>query len=169
MHTSLDFFKQNNIHIDWGTLYVGYKLHLLKEEDISDYAVEFITHSETDDTNIIQLAMHRSNIDFENLLKELSDLNSMACQFEVRKWRLNVLSLLKKAYQDDREELLGKISEAYANFNYPEDMDYFINYLTPLDGYNPSEYSKDENITRLIIFFNEFLLREQRYIVSGKH
>ncbi|PAF33973.1 hypothetical protein CHH69_18360, partial [Terribacillus saccharophilus] len=89
MHISLDFFKQNNIHIDWSTLYVGYKLHLLKEDDISDFAVEFLTyHSETDDTNIIQLAMHRSNIDFENLLKELSDLNlnSMACQFEVRKW-----------------------------------------------------------------------------------
>lgn len=83
MHISLDFFKQNNIHTDWGTLYVGYKLNLLKEEDISDYAVEFLTyHSETADTNIIQLAMHSSNIDFENLLKELSDLNlnSMACQ-----------------------------------------------------------------------------------------
>lgn len=172
MHISLDFFKQNNIHIDWGTLYVGYKLNLLKEEDISDYAVEFLTyHSETADTNIIQLAMHSSNMDFENLLKELSDLNlnSIACQIEVRKWRLSVLSLLKKAYQDEREELLGKISEAYANFNYPEDMDYFINYLTPLDGYNPSEYSKDENITRLINLFNEFLLKEQRYIVSRKH
>lgn len=169
MHISLEFFKQNNIHIDWGTLYVGYKLHLLKEEDISDYAVEFITHSETDDTNIIQLAMHRSNIDFENLLKELSDLNTMACQFEVRKWRISVLSQLKKAYQDDREELLRKVSEAYADFNYPEDMDYFINYLTPLDGYNPSKHTKNENITRLINLFYEFLIKEHQYIVSRKH
>lgn len=168
MHISLDFFKQNNIHIDWGTLYVGFKLHLLKEEDISDYAVEFITHSEND-TNIIQLAMHRSNIDFENLLKELSDLNTMACQFEVRKWRISVLSQLKKAYQDDREELLRKVSEAYADFNYPEDMDYFINYLTPLDGYNPSKHTKNENITRLINLFYEFLIKEHQYIVSRKH
>ncbi|WP_306452939.1 DUF2247 family protein, partial [Terribacillus saccharophilus] len=88
---------------------------------------------------------------------------SMACQFEVRKWRLSVLSLLKKAYQDDREKLLGKVSEAYADFNYPEDMDYFINYLTPLDGYNPSKHTKNENITRLINLFYEFLLKEHQY------
>lgn len=85
MHISLEFFKQNNIHIDWCTLYTGYKLHLLKEGDISDYANEFLTyHSEIEDTRIVQLATLRSKIDFENLLKDLSDLhmNSMVCQFE---------------------------------------------------------------------------------------
>lgn len=50
------------------------------------------------------------------------------------------------------------------HFNYPEDMDSFINYLEPKDGFNPSQYSKEENVVRLINLFNDFLNKEHQYL-----
>ncbi|KXZ19962.1 hypothetical protein AXI57_00870 [Bacillus atrophaeus] len=85
-------------------------------------------------------------------------------QVEKRKWRFGVLVHFKKMYQEDFEELLNQIAEVYADFNYPEDMDSFINYLPPKDNFNQSKYSKEENVARLINLFNEFLNKEHKYL-----
>lgn len=74
-----------------------------------------------------------------------------------------MLVFLKKKHQKDFEELLNQIAEVYADFNYPEDMDSFINYLPSKDNLQ-SKYSKEENITRLINLFNEFLNKEHKYL-----
>ncbi|WP_313897305.1 DUF2247 family protein [Bacillus cereus group sp. BfR-BA-01380] len=66
------------------------------------------------------------------------------------------------------KELLNKIVEVYADFDYPEDMERFINYITPRDGYNPLLYSEEEHIVRLISFFNDFLHKEQQYLQNRK-
>ncbi|MBD1221954.1 DUF2247 family protein [Virgibacillus halodenitrificans] len=173
MDIYLDIFKQNKIKYDWKTLYVGFKLDLIKYSDIVNYAVEFLTkHPENSDQNIIQLAWGGNEIDYENLLVDIlkdshiNDFNLDAdlWQLEKRKWRFGILAYLKMKYQDDFEELLNKITEVYADFNYPEDMDTFINYLEPKDGFNPSQYPKEDNVIRLINLFNYFMKQEQAYL-----
>ncbi len=112
------------------------------------------------------------DFDYENLLVDIlkeshtNDLNLDAdvWQFEKRKWRFGKLAYLKMKHQDDYEGLLNKVAEVYADFNYPEDMDSFINYLEPKDGFNPSQYSKEENVVRLINLFNDFLNKEHQYL-----
>lgn len=171
MDISVDIFKHNKINYDWGTLYVGLKMDVIKINDITNYAVEFLAnHQEINNPSIIQLAWGGEDIDYvcllENILndsniKELN-LDSDVWEIEKRKWRFGILTYLNIKHQDDYEELLNKIAEVYADFNYPEDMDSFINYLTPQDNTNPSLYSKEENITRLINLFYDFLNKEHR-------
>ncbi|WFE14107.1 DUF2247 family protein [Bacillus atrophaeus] len=173
MNVYVDVFNQFKIKYDWKTLYVGLTLDLIKYGDITNYAVEFLTrHPETNNQNIIQLAWGDKDFDYEslllNILKEsnIDDLNLDvdSWQVEKRKWRFGVLVYFKKMYQEDFEELLNQIAEVYADFNYPEDMDSFINYLPPKDNFNQSKYSKEENVARLINLFNEFLNKEHKYL-----
>ncbi|PAE08368.1 hypothetical protein CHI12_06635 [Terribacillus saccharophilus] len=173
MKIPVNFFKENNIRYDWRTIFTGFKMHILKSEDITNYAVEYLTiHPETENENIIQLAWGGHQLDSDSLLSNIlqdyynSDLNieNDEWHIEKRKWRFCILTLLKIKYQDNSEELLNIITEVYADFNYPEDMDSFINYLTPKDGYDPSKYSKEENVSRLISLFNEFLDKERHYL-----
>lgn len=173
MDISVDIFKQNKIKYDWRTLYVGLELNLIEYSDIVNYAVEFlVNHPEISNQNIIQLAWGVDDLDYEDLLVDIlkeshiNDLNLDAdvWQFEKRKWRFGILAYLKMKHQDDYEGLLNKVAEVYADFNYPEDMDSFINYLEPKDGFNPSQYSKEENVVRLINLFNDFLNKEHQYL-----
>lgn len=173
MDISVDIFKQNKIKYDWKTLYVGLKLDLIKYNDIVTYSVEFLTkHPDISNQNIIQLAWGGDDFDYESLLVDIlkeshiDDLNLDAdvWQFEKRKWRFCVLSYLKMKHQDDFEGLLNKVAEVYADFNYPEDMDSFINYLKPKGNFNPSQCSKEENVIRLINLFNDFINKEHHYL-----
>lgn len=170
---SVDILKQNKIKYDWLTLYVGLELGQIKYTDITNYAVEFLTnHPDTSSQNVIQLAWGEGDFDYKSLLVNIlneSNFNDLYLgadiwQFEKRKWRFGILAYLKMKHLDDFEELLNKVTEVYADFNYPEDMDSFINYLPPKDGFNPSQYSKDENLVRLINLFNDFLNKERQYL-----
>ncbi|MEK3933818.1 DUF2247 family protein [Sporosarcina sp. FSL W7-1349] len=169
----MDIFKQNQISFDWKTVYAGVKLDLLKPSEISSYAVELLTHHpEIDDPNMIQLAWREEETDYEmvwiRLLKELGvqdlDLDADIWQIEKRKWRFALLASLKMEYPDDLEELLSQVAEVYADFDYPEGMESFINYLPPPDGFDPSRYTKEENVVRLFTLFNEFLNKELHYL-----
>ncbi|KKB73248.1 MULTISPECIES: DUF2247 family protein [Bacillus] len=169
----MTILKQNNINYDWKTLYVGVRLGLIEQDDITNYAVEFLTaHPDSNNNDIIQLAWGESDNDYErkleNILKE-SDVDDIfpesdVWQYEKRKWRFAILIHFKKIHQDDFEGLLNKVAEVYADMDYPEDMESFINYLTPKDGYNPSLHSPEENVARLINLFNIFLKKEQQYL-----
>jgi hypothetical protein len=173
MSFSTNIFKKSKLNYDWKTLYVGLKLGLIEYSDITNFAVEFLaSHPDSNNQNIIQLAWGGNDIDYErlleNILKEsnVDDLfpDSDVWQFEKRKWRFGILIYLKRIHQDDFEELLNKVAEVYADMDYPEDMDSFINYLTPKDGYNPSLHSPEENVARLINLFNNFLNQEQQFL-----
>lgn len=93
MDISLDIFKKEKIKYDWKTMYVGLKLNLINYNDITNYAVEYLSmHPETSNQEI-----------------------------------------------------------------------------TPKEDFNPSQYSKEENIVRLINFFNDFLKRELQYLQSDNN
>ncbi|AWG44361.1 hypothetical protein BEH_26250 (plasmid) [Priestia filamentosa] len=94
------------------------------------------------------------------------NLDANGWQFEKRKWRFGILACLKIKHQDDFEKLLNRIAGVYADFNYPEDMDSFINYLPPKVDFDLSKYSKEENVLRLINLFNDFLNKEHQYLQS---
>lgn len=179
MDISIDIFKQNKIKYDWKTLYMGLKLDLVKYSDIVNYAVEYlIKYPEVRDESIIQLAWSGEDIDYDDLLTgilkesnvDILDLDADDWQFERTKWRFAVLAYLKANYQDDFKALLNTITEVYADFGYPEDMDSFINYMKPKrDEINPPQYSKEDNIIRLINLFNDFMNKEHHYLQKNNN
>ncbi|MCK0473701.1 DUF2247 family protein [Halalkalibacter sp. APA_J-10(15)] len=172
MSFSKDTFKEMNISCGWYTLYVGLNLGLISESDIMNYAIDYLSkYPNSENHNIIQLAWGDETNYWEiliNIVKESSNsdlsTDSDTWQLEKRKWRLVILVDLQKKYLDNYEELLNKVAKVYADMDYPVDMEHFINYLTPKDGYNPSLYSPEENRARLVKLFNSFLDREKQLL-----
>ena len=78
---------------------------------------------------------------------------------EERKLRLCLLTELQQKI-NKKQELLEKIAEVYADFNYTPDMEEFIYYM-PAKNYDPSRHSSQENEDRLINLFYKFLEKEK--------
>jgi len=83
-----------------------------------------------------------------------------------RKLRFCLLFDLRKQITQP-ELLLEKIAEVYADFNYPSDMEEFINYM-PAKNYDPSKYSITENRQRLLKKFDDFLNKEKSDLKQQK-
>lgn len=64
------------------------------------------------------------------------------------RWRF---LLLKWVYEkrDSFTHPLGVVEELYAEFGYPEDMESFVSFLPPSDGWEPMKHSASENEARL--------------------
>ncbi|HFC6348968.1 TPA: DUF2247 family protein, partial [Neisseria lactamica] len=45
----------------------------------------------------------------------------------------------------------------YADFDYPEEIESFVRYMPPKDGYIPSAHSNEENIARLYVHWERYL------------
>ncbi len=48
------------------------------------------------------------------------------------------------------EDPLDEVESIYTDFDYPAEIESFIKYIPPTDGYDPSLYSYAENINRLM-------------------
>lgn len=173
MSFSVEILKDGNISYDWKTLYVGFKLNFISKDDIAKSAIEYLVNNpQSHNENVIQLASGENNVDYEELLinvlhgLKIDDLSpgSNVWELEKRKWRYCILIFIKDKYQNDLEELLVKVAEAYADMGYPEDMEIFIYYQPSKDGYNSSLYSHEENVNRLVDLFNDFLKKEKLYL-----
>jgi hypothetical protein len=167
---SLRRLKQSNLHYDWKTIYVGYKLSIIKEGEVTQYAVEFLaTYPHCENTSIVDLAWGEFDIDYERMLKGIvQELyggepieSSSVWEYEKRKWRFSILHDLDAEHKHSPQTLLHKIAEVYADFGYPEEMERFIYYM-PSKGNTELLSSEEDHIVGLICFFREFLRKEQR-------
>ncbi|MEC3812695.1 DUF2247 family protein [Bacillus altitudinis] len=174
MYFSLEHLKHHKIKVDWKTIYVGIRLDLISYKEISKYAVEYLSnHTECENSLILELAWGAGDPDEDyrklqmilvELYNDLVEEESSQWDIEKRKWRYGITSHLKEKNKKSLEELLDELCEVYADFGYPEDMEPFIHYMPPSDGYNPLLYSKEENINRLVSFFDEFLQKEKAVV-----
>ncbi|WP_353855654.1 DUF2247 family protein [Bacillus sp. Bos-x628] len=173
MKYTIEILKKHKIHYDWKTIYVGIRLDLISYKEISKYAMEFLSnHAECENSLILDLAWGAGDQDEDykklqmiliELYSELIEEESSQWDIEKRKWRYGITAHLKEKNEDSPEKLLDELSEVYADFGYPEDMEPFIHYMPPSDGHNPLLYSKEENINRLLSLFEEFLQKERAF------
>ena len=73
-----------------------------------------------------------------------------------QKWLYVILSWLwinRASFEDP----LGEVERIYTDFDYPAEIDNFIKYMPPTDGYDPSLYSYAENINRLMKNWENYL------------
>ena len=71
--------------------------------------------------------------------------------------------LLKHVYEHRKnfDDPLGEIEILYADFGYPEDVTPFVRYMSPTD-YDPSTYTRQENIDRLYALWEAYLYNHNR-------
>ncbi|HCU41239.1 MAG TPA: DUF2247 domain-containing protein [Acinetobacter nosocomialis] len=65
------------------------------------------------------------------------------------KWLYILLSWLW-INRESFEDPLDEVESIYTDFDYPAEIESFIKYIPPTDGYDPSLYSYAENINRLM-------------------
>jgi len=73
-----------------------------------------------------------------------------------RKWLFIVMSWL----WDNRngfDDPLAEVEIIYADFDYPSEVEGFIKYMPPSDGYDPSMHSQIENINHLMSKWKNYL------------
>ncbi|WP_397429015.1 DUF2247 family protein [Pseudomonas piscis] len=68
-----------------------------------------------------------------------------------KKWLFIALKWLFEI-KDDLADPLGEVELIYEEFDFPAEIENFVRYMPPQDGYKPREYSTQKNIERL--FYN---------------
>ncbi len=162
-----DIFHKNNLPVSWCTLLTGLQLKCISTKEVSIFASSFLSrYPKTNDDQIIELAWDRdSSAEAETILENMINHSGIVCngQLEKRKWIFCLLNHLRESEMND-EILLEKAADLYVVMDYPEEMEEFIYYLPPKDGYDPSVYSKKQNHKRLIDKMADFLTQEINHI-----
>ena len=122
------------IILNWDDIEWGYRNNYLGWKDILKYAS---AHNTINDS------------DYE-LVKELTQINKESA-FLISK-------ILDKLVKDKVIDPLAEVEKIYEDFNYPEEIESFVRYMPPKDGYDPSLYSYEENLIRLFENWKSYLI-----------
>jgi hypothetical protein len=172
---TIDMLDKSNIDYDWSTLYVGISMNLIECNELAIYALKIIENNEYKyDEFINELAWGMDySLKGEILTKmhfkfniEMLNPQSSSWKLEVKKLRYAILNYLKNTIDYDNE-LLKKVEEVYADFNYPQEMDGFITYM-PNKG-NVANNSIEDSVKRMINNLDEFLTIEKKEINDGEY
>ncbi|XKK19886.1 DUF2247 family protein [Bacillus sp. A17A.1] len=167
---SYKIFETYKLPYSWATLLTGLKLGLLSIEEIVAYAEnDLLDNSHVMDNTLLELTCGK--YDKEKAIELIETIvMDLAIRWngdiEERKWRYCILMYMREK-NNDYNTLLENVANLYSDFNYPEDMEGFIYYLEPDDGYDPSKYTKSENIRRLINKLDSFLQSEQKVLLES--
>ena len=168
MTISINMLDKSGINYDWRTLYVGISVNLIECSELTIYALKVMENNEyKDDEFINELAWGiEDNLKGELLTKMLLKFNldmlipqSASWELEIRKLRYAILNYLNSTI-DDANELLKKVEEVYADFNYPQEMEGFIAYMPVKD--NVAANSIEDNIKRMINSLDNFIIEEKK-------
>lgn len=170
MTISIDMLDKSGIDYDWRTLYVGISINLIDYNELTIYAIKIMEDNEYEDDEFInELAWGiEDNLKGEILTKILLKFNfdmlipqSASWELEVRKLRYAILNYLNNTIDDDNE-LLKKVEEVYADFNYPQEMEGFIAYMPAKE--NIATNSIEDNIKLMINNLDKFLIVEKKEV-----
>ncbi|MEO9278506.1 DUF2247 family protein [Acinetobacter sp. WA-87] len=150
-----DFINQK-VNLSWCDIKWGYENNLItselpikKAENI--VLTEIYTKAELELSFLIP---NQSNDIFPFLNELCSETNEDSMIRE--KWLYILLSWLW-IKRERFEDPLDEVESIYTDFDCPVEMDSFIKYMPPTDGYDPSLYSYAENINRLMKNWESYL------------
>ena len=167
--------ESERIIIDWDLFYVGWVNRWLTGDDLIEYAVEYWSqHQDRESPQLTDLAIadptntFKLGLVFDQLMESLGgppDENSSRWNNALRKWRYCLLRKCQTASGSDRE-LLECCESVYSDVGYPKDMEDFILYMPPKDGFDPHAHTDKECIERLVRLSSLFMEREETFLVD---
>lgn len=162
---NINFDKYFNL-INWSCVYWGIQEQLIGPKNAVTYANKVIENNPQDDTPEIIELLIIDKADKDDILTLIEKMFPMKKDLETKKasaLRTLRLILLLEIKNDinDNQDLLNKIENIYADFNYPTDMEGFISYMPSQDSeYDVSKHSPQENMQHLVDKFNIFIDKE---------
>ena len=150
MH-NLNIFEICSVDTSWGDVYWGLKNSFLDLGAVRDYALKSL---ELEINNYQEVSYLLSDtIDkalalgcIEEIMKKQGTYDSKR---SIEKWKYCTIKYFRKEIIDF-DNLVIKLEELYADFNYPKEMDEFISYMPVNDGYSPLKHTKNENVERIL-------------------
>lgn len=148
------------ISLLWSDILWGYNNRYLGWVDVVNFAKEQLVDEKQNELIAELSEITKSTVyKIKPLLEALSYQTAEAdCS---RKWLYIVLKdifLRKNEFKDP----LGEVEKIYEDFEYPDEIESFVRYMPPTDGYDAEKHLHEENITRLYYNWEKFLNDKQK-------
>lgn len=151
-------FIRRHVSLSWYEAHWGYQRQLTGWSAIVDLATDRLL-SGSNDPAVIELAgltkteAHRVG----DLLRDLAEASKdKDLGLAKRKWLYLVLTWLYEN-QERIDDPLGEVEIVYADFDYPAEIEGFVRYMPPRDGYDPARHTRRENRERMMGKWRQFL------------
>ncbi|MCC8361802.1 DUF2247 family protein [Lysobacter sp. A6] len=147
---ALDYeFVRSLVSLTWREAYWGYQHGLIRWEALKDLAGDKLVQGsekayEIELAGLSAVEAHES----EGLAKQLAD-QEMPTEVgrDQQVWLFLVLADLYLR-RNEVEDAFADIEVIYADFGYPEEIEGFVRFMPPSDGYEPLTHSHQENLQR---------------------
>ena len=162
----VDFIRPR-LKLTWKEIHWGYENRLLGWSAPIDFACDKLIAGSDNSLEVELSGLQKSEShQVGDLIRKLAEAEAPQSEDTIkRKWLFLRLSLLF----DKRDEIsnpLRIVETIYADFNYPPEIQQFVAFMPPIDGYDPSKYTLAENEARLFELWRVFLEREQRLLIE---
>ena len=145
----LDFASSHCV-LTWDDLLWAYGRHMLTWKDLVTVAEKRVDDGIANDLEFQMAGVNKENIwKIRDLEPQMTSGDSHAEIDSEKKW----LRLALKWSYENRElshDPLGDVEKIYADFDYPPEIESFVRYMPPSDGYDPTRHSMAENHARLL-------------------
>lgn len=151
-------FIESKLTLNWCDMKWGYEKNIITPDAPIQKAERTVLAGCYNDTELEMSFLYPD--DTQELISLLGHLCGTSGQDDDSvskgKWLFITLSWLwvnRSKFADP----LAEVEAVYADFDYPKEMDGFIRYMPPVDGYDPSIHTDEENYKNLMSKWEWFL------------
>lgn len=151
-------FINENFRLTWCDIKWGYENHLITSEVPIKKAEESVLTGCYNDTELeLSFIFLSEPKQIESFLNKLCSGPEKIDDSKIKnKWLFIVLSWLWDN-RNNFEDPLAEVEVIYSDFDYPSEIEGFVKYMPTTDGYDPSVFSQDENVSNLLRKWKDFL------------
>ena len=164
---TIDYDKYASL-LTWDSLFWGIEKELLFPEAAIAYAEYLAVHDIKNVEDKIVAFMITEEKDRDTILAMIQDLRKGEEESSACRSLRYILMLQLQQNEKNTQQLLEALEVLYADFGYPKEMSSFIGYMPVQEEYDPTLHTVEENRTRLIKKFENFMTDEWAWLQTKK-
>ena len=150
-------FAKSMSNLTWPDLSWAYERSIVDWKDLILFAKERLSEPNCGEFDSKIASITKDNLwRLRDLLDSLSKIDGPTEELIKKKWLYITLAWVFENREQSSEPLLI-VSEIYEDFDYPNEMVPFVNYMPSDDGYDPRQHSASENKDRLMSKWEKYL------------
>lgn len=155
-------FVLANANLNWSDVRFGLEQGFLDCDEAIRIAVDNV--SRRDDANSLEIELaglfRDESYRVPELIAALTANSSSETELSKKRWCYLSLAWLYE-HRETFDDPLQTVAEIYDDFDFPEEVACFVNYMPPRDGYRPQDHSRKANLDRLYCKWHEYVIRNR--------